>query len=242
MKRRRQKISESDNSRRDNRAELEGMFGVQSFLWINENEITGESGSKGILEQILSPDNLRTALQQVVSNKGAGGIDRMEVSELKSYIIAHYETIRQSLLSGTYKPQAVRRVEIPKGDGKKRQLGISTVLDRWIQQAIQQYLTPIYEQQFSGNSYGFRPKRSAHQALCRVQDYVNEGYIYAVDMDLTLASLHLGKPCYVTLFGKGCKKRIVPLQDRQIHLLQKYMLENGLDKDSRNICPLFANN
>ncbi|MDR1341024.1 MAG: hypothetical protein LBK58_13370 [Prevotellaceae bacterium] len=142
MKRKKQKISESDNFRIENRAELDSKFGVQSFLWINENEITGESGSMGMLEHILSPENLRTALQQAVSNKGSGGIDRMEVSELKSYITVHYESIMQNLLSGSYKPQAVRRVEIPKGDGRKRQLGIPTVLDRWIQQAIQQYLTP----------------------------------------------------------------------------------------------------
>ena len=184
MKLGKQKISDKGNYQAADRAELEVMLGVQSFLWINENEITGESGSMGMLEHILSPANLRQALQQVVSNKGASGIDKMGVTELKDYVIKHFDVIRHSILSGKYKPQAVRRVEIPKSDGKRRQLGIPTVIDRMIQQAISQFLVPVYERQFSDYSYGFRPRRSAHQALQQVRKYIDEGYKYVVDIDL----------------------------------------------------------
>jgi len=179
-----QKISRGDNCQVEDRAELEDKLGVQSFLWIEAGEITGESGSMGMLEHILSPENLRKALRQVVSNQGASGIDKMQVTELKDYVIEHLDPIRHSLLTGSYKPQAVRRVGIPKANGKLRELGIPTVIDRMIQQAINQYLTPVYERQFSEDSYGFRPMRSAHGALQRVQKYVNEGYPYVVDMDL----------------------------------------------------------
>jgi hypothetical protein len=142
-----QKISEKDSCHTEDRAELEAMYGVQSYLWINETEITGGSGSTGMLEQILSPTNLQRALQQVASNKGAGGIDRMTTRELKEYVIAHLDEIRQRILTGKYKPQAVRRAEIPKENGKQRQLGIPTVTDRLIQQSINQILTPICERQ-----------------------------------------------------------------------------------------------
>jgi group II intron reverse transcriptase/maturase len=184
MKRKKQKISNRDNCQAADRAELEVMLGVQSFLWINENEITGESGSMGMLEHILSPENLHKALRQVVSNKGSSGIDKMGTTELQSYVTAHFDAIRHSILSGKFKPQPVRTVHIPKGDGKSRQLGIPTVIDRLLQQAINQFLTPIYERQFSNSSYGFRPGRSAHQALQQVQKYVDEGYIHVVDIDL----------------------------------------------------------
>ena len=184
MKRKKQKISNRDNCQAADRAELEVMLGVQSFLWINENEITGESGSMGMLEHILSPENLHKALRQVVSNKGSSGIDKMGTTELQSYVTAHFDAIRHSILSGKFKPHPVRTVHIPKGDGKSRQLGIPTVIDRLLQQAINQFLTPIYERQFSNSSYGFRPGRSAHQALQQVQKYVDEGYIHVVDIDL----------------------------------------------------------
>jgi group II intron reverse transcriptase/maturase len=160
------------------------MPGVQGYLWIDENEITDRSDRMGMLEYILSPSNLRRALQQVVSNKGGSGTDKMQTTELKDYVIEHLDAIRANILSGKFKPQAVRRVSIPKEGGKERQLGIPTVIDRMIQQSISQFLTPIYERQFSASSFGFRPKRSAHDALRRVQKHVEAGYKYAVDMDL----------------------------------------------------------
>jgi group II intron reverse transcriptase/maturase len=137
-----------------------------------------------MLEQILSPANLNAAFKRVKQNKGAGGIDEMEVESLKDYLIKEKDALIASILAGKYRPNPVRRVEIPKENGKKRQLGIPTVVDRVIQQAITQVLSPVYEKQFSKSSYGFRPKRSAHQALRQCQRHITEGYKYAVDMDL----------------------------------------------------------
>ncbi|SEP49269.1 group II intron reverse transcriptase/maturase [Niastella yeongjuensis] len=154
-------------------------------MWITENNLTSiEQTGYGLLEQILSPANLNAAYKRVKQNKGAGGIDEMEVESLKDYLIKEKDALIASILDGKYRPNPVRRVEIPKENGKKRQLGIPTVVDRVIQQAITQVLSPIYEKQFSKSSYGFRPKRSAHQALRQCQQYITEGYKYAVDMDL----------------------------------------------------------
>ncbi|WP_274381481.1 reverse transcriptase domain-containing protein, partial [Paenibacillus mesophilus] len=132
----------------------------------------------------MSRDNMNEAFKRVKANKGSHGIDGMGVDELLQYLKENGETIKQSILDGTYRPNPVRRVEIPKENGKKRNLGIPTVIDRLIQQAIAQVLTPIYEEQFSENSYGFRPKRSAHSAIRRSQENIQEGYKYVVDMDL----------------------------------------------------------
>ena len=143
---------------------------------------TAEQG-EGLLEQILTRDNLNRAYRQVKRNKGAGGIDGMQVDELLPFLKRNRKELLQSLLDGKYRPQPVRRVEIPKENGKTRKLGIPTVVDRLIQQAICQLLTPIFEEQFSDNSFGFRPKRSAHDALRRCQVNITEGYRYVVDMD-----------------------------------------------------------
>jgi group II intron reverse transcriptase/maturase len=154
-------------------------------MWITENNLTSiEQTGYGMLEQILSPANLNAAYKRVVQNKGAGGIDEMQVESLKDYLIKEKDALIASILEGKYRPNPVRRVEIPKENGKKRQLGIPTVVDRVIQQALTQVLSPIYEKQFSQSSYGFRPKRSAHQALRQCQRHITEGYKYAVDMDL----------------------------------------------------------
>lgn len=153
-------------------------------MWITENNLTSNHQSEyGLLEFILSPSNLNTAYQQVKRNKGAGGVDKMEVEFLRDYLVGQQDELIASILRGKYRPQPVRRVFLPKENGK-RQLGIPTVVDRVIQQAIAQALTPIYEPRFSLHSYGFRPKRNAHQALRKCQQYITEGYGYAVDMDL----------------------------------------------------------
>ncbi|KAA6303280.1 MAG: Group II intron-encoded protein LtrA [Candidatus Ordinivivax streblomastigis] len=183
MKGRKQKISKDTCPQKD-RSALESYAGGQTFLWMTESEDTREPVERNMLEYILSPANLNSAYKQVVRNQGVGGIDKMEVSELKEYLQGHKAQLLESVLNGSYQPQAVKRVEIPKRDGGKRKLGIPTVIDRLIQQSIHQVLTPLYEKQFSDNSYGFRPKRSAHQALKKVQSIVDSGYIYAVDMDL----------------------------------------------------------
>lgn len=184
MKDRKQKISQ-DNYLRKDRAEPEKYVGVQTSMWITENNLTSlEQTGYGLLEQILSPANLNAAYKRVKRNKGAGGVDEMEVESLKDYLIKQKDALIATILGGKYRPNPVRRVEIPKENGKKRPLGIPTVVDRVIQQAITQVLSPIYEKQFSSHSYGFRPKRNAHQALQQCQRYITEGYTYAVDMDL----------------------------------------------------------
>jgi group II intron reverse transcriptase/maturase len=184
MKGRKQKISQ-DTWLQNSRAEPEGYAGGQTFIWMTENKLTNTNRSEyGLLEQILSPANLNRAFKRVRSNRGSGGVDKMEVESLKDYLVEHKDQLIQSILDGKYRPNPVRRVEIPKENGKKRSLGIPTVVDRVIQQAIAQVLSPIYEQQFSVNSYGFRPGRNAHQALGKCRDYITEGYRFAVDMDL----------------------------------------------------------
>lgn len=154
-------------------------------MWITENNLTDNNRlGYGLLEMILSPSNLNTAYLRVKRNKGAGGVDKMEVESLKDYLVANKEKLTASILRGKYRPNPVRRVEIPKDNGQKRQLGIPTVVDRVIQQAIAEVLTPLYEPQFSDHSYGFRPKRNAHQALNKCKEYITAGYGYAVDLDL----------------------------------------------------------
>ena len=137
-----------------------------------------------VWEVVFERGNMLTALKRVESNKGAAGIDGMEVKDLRGYLKAHWLEVREALESGKYRPSPVRRVEIPKPDGGVRQLGIPTVLDRLIQQAIAQVLTPMFEQVFSPHSYGFRPRRSAHQAVEKSQEYIREGYDWVVDIDL----------------------------------------------------------
>jgi len=135
-------------------------------------------------EAVFEKGNMQTALKRVESNKGAAGIDGMEVKDLHNYLKMHWLEVREALESGTYRPSPVRRVEIPKPDGGVRQLGIPTVQDRLIQQAIAQVLTPLFELVFSPHSYGFRPGRSAHQAVQQAQEYIQEGYDWVVDIDL----------------------------------------------------------
>lgn len=153
---------------------------------ITENNLTSNNrqSGNGLLEQILSPSNLNAAFKQVRRNRGAGGVDRMDVGSLKDYLVREKDELLTSIERGQYRPNPVRRVEIPKENGKRRQLGIPTVVDRVIQQSIAQQLTPLYEPGFSPSSFGFRPKRSAHQALRKCRDYITEGYVYAVDIDL----------------------------------------------------------
>jgi len=140
--------------------------------------------SEQLMEEVCERKNCEQALARVKSNKGGAGIDGMTVEELPNYLKKHWPIIREQLLSGTYKPQAVKRVEIPKPDGGMRQLGIPTVLDRFIQQAVMQVLQRSWDETFSEHSYGFRPGRSAHQAVTKAQQYIAEGYGWVVDLDL----------------------------------------------------------
>lgn len=137
-----------------------------------------------LLEKMLSEENLTKAYKQVKRNKGASGIDGMEVSELKEYLDKHLEEIKKMIQNKTYKPQPVRRVEIPKVGGGVRNLGVPTVVDRFVQQAIAQVMIPIYEPLFSDSSFGFRPNRCCEQTIIKALEYMNDGFQWVVDIDL----------------------------------------------------------
>lgn len=142
------------------------------------------ASTERLMEEVCEERNLRQALQRVKENRGSSGIDGMTVGELPDYLKKHWPAIREQLLSGTYRPQPVRRVNIPKPSGGMRPLGIPTVLDRLTQQAILQVLQGRWDRTFSEHSYGFRPGRSAHQAVARAQEYVRQGHAWVVDLDL----------------------------------------------------------
>lgn len=197
------------------------------------SKITEKSGvitdywTGNLLDLILRKENLNKAYKRVKSNKGSGGIDGMQVDELLPYLRENQETLIQKIRDGRYKPNPVRRVEIPKETkGEFRKLGVPTVVDRVIQQAITQELTPIYEEQFSENSYGFRPRRGAHDALRQCQKNVNDGYVYVVDMDLE------------KFFDTVCQSKLIEVLSRTIRdgrvisLVHKYLnagvIANGM--------------
>ncbi len=189
-----------------------------------------------LLDLILRKENLNKAYKQIKANKGSGGIDGMQVDELLPYLRENQETLIQKIRDGRYKPNPVRRVEIPKETkGEFRKLGVPTVVDRVIQQAITQELTPIYEEQFSENSYGFRPKRGAHDALRQCQKNVNEGYVYVVDMDLE------------KFFDTVCQSKLIEVLSRTIKdgkvisLIHKYLnagvIANGMFESTETGMP-----
>ena len=186
MKERKQKIPVSTGSRpQKDSPECESYEGVQTFMVITENNLKEVQFERGnLLEFILSPGNLNRAYMQVKRNHGSCGVDGLSTEQLGDYLKEHKDELMASLQSGRYRPNPVLRVEIPKDNGKKRPLGIPTVVDRVIQQAISQILSPIYERQFSDNSFGFRPHRSCHKALGRAQEYITQGYKYCVSLDL----------------------------------------------------------
>ena len=142
------------------------------------------ASTEPLMEEVVERENCKAALKQVKANKGAPGIDGMTVEELPEYLVQHWPTIREQLLRGTYQPQPVKRVEIPKPDGGGvRKLGIPTVLDRFIQQAVMQVLQRKWDRTFSKHSYGFRPGRSTHQAVSEAQQHIVEGHRWVVDLD-----------------------------------------------------------
>ena len=146
---------------------------------------TSCTGTLKLMEAVVERENMLRAFRRVVSNKGAAGVDALGVNGLKPYLITHWERIKEGLLAGNYQPQPVRRVEIPKPGGREmRKLGVPTVVDRLIQQAVHQVLSPLFEPGFSTHSYGFRPGRSAHQALCQAREHVVSGRRWVVDLDL----------------------------------------------------------
>lgn len=215
-----QKITtKSDNCPQKNRTVSEDYVGVQTFIGITENNLMEVRFTReDLMEQILSPANLNRAYKQVLSNKGSGGVDEMQVEDLLPWLRLHKETLISSLLNGTYRPNPVLRVEIPKGDGKTRPLGIPSVIDRLVQQSIAQVLSPVYELEFSESSYGFRPKRSCHDALREVQTHINSGYKYAVDLDLEKFFDTVNHSRLIELLSHKIK------DGRVISLIHKYLL------------------
>ena len=173
--------------------------------------------TSSLMEQILSSDNLNRAYLQVVRNKGAEGVDGVKYTELKEHLAKNGENIKEQLRARKYKPQPVRRVEIPKPDGGVRNLGVPTVTDRFVQQAIAQVLTPIYEEQFSENSFGFRPGRGAHDALRQCQKNVDEGYVYVIDMDLEKFFDTVSQSKLIEVLSRTIK------DGRVISLIHKYL-------------------
>ena len=200
-------------------AEQKENAGVFDYSKITEKSgVIIDDWTDNLLELILRKDNLNQAYKKVKSNKGAGGIDGMQVDELLPYLKENQEDLIQKVRDGKYKPNPVRRVEIPKEmKGEYRKLGVPTVVDRVIQQAITQELTPIYEEEFSENSFGFRPKRGAHDALRQCQRNVNDGYVYVVDMDLE------------KFFDTVCQSKLMEVMSRTIKdsriisLIHKYL-------------------
>jgi RNA-directed DNA polymerase len=156
--------------------------GIESFTAKRRTE--SPAIGEQLMEEVCERENCKQALARVKANKGSAGVDRMTVQQLPEFLKQHWPAIREQLLSGTYVPQPVKRVEIPKPDGGVRKLGIPTVLDRLIQQAVMQVLQRRWDRTFSEHSYGFRPGRSAHQAVAKAQEYIAEGYRWVVDLDL----------------------------------------------------------
>lgn len=202
--------------------------------------------TSSLMEQILSKDNLNQAYLQVVRNKGAEGVDGMKYTELKEYLEKNGEIIKEQLRIRKYKPQPVRRVEIPKPDGGVRNLGVPTVTDRFIQQAIAQVLTPIYEGQFHEHSYGFRPNRSAQQAVMTALDMMNDGNEWIVDIDLEKFFDTVNHDKLMTIIGRTIKDGDV------ISIIRKYLVSGIMIDDEYedsvigtpqggNLSPLLAN-
>jgi RNA-directed DNA polymerase len=179
------------------------------------------SGTSGLMELVCERQNLQTALKRVRKNKGSAGIDGMTVEELPEHLRAHWSELREHLLSGAYRPSMVKEQQIPKGNGEMRKLGIPTVLDRFIQQALLQVLQPIYDPSFSEHSYGFRPKRRAHDAVVQAQRYVQEGRRIVVDVDL---EQFFDRVNHDVLMGRLAKR----IGDRRVLGLIRRYLEAGI--------------
>lgn len=229
MKGRMQKIStQSDSRPPKDRPEAESYEGVQTYMRVVDGCLTTEQPKTEypLLEQILSPANLNAAYLQVKRNGGAAGVDRMDCDRLLGYLIEYGEALKERIRQRTYRPNPVRRVEIPKDNGGKRQLGIPTVVDRMFQQGIAQVLTPIYERQFSEGSYGFRPWRGGKRALIAATKIVEQGYHYAVDIDLERFFDTVNHAKLIEILQRTIR------DDAVISLIHRY-LNAGVMKDGR---------
>ena len=184
-----------------------------------------EQDGIGLIEQVIADDNLWRAYKKVRKNKGAPGVDDITVYQLKSHMEKYYQPLKQKLRDGTYQPQPVKRVAIPKTDGSKRYLGIPCVLDRVVQQAILQVIEPIIDPHFSDNSYGFRKGRSAHQAMKRAEEYYQEGFRVVVDCDLKSYFDTIHHQRIRDYLGYYISDKIV------LRLIWKFLRSGILDKD-----------
>ena len=199
-----------------------------------------------LIEKILDEGNIRISIHKVKANKGAPGIDKMTVSELEDYFKEHYDEIKSSIIDGTYRPMPVRRVYIPKPNGKKRPLGIPVVIDRVIQQAIANILNDIFDSTFSDYSFGFRPNKSAHDAIYKVLEYLNDGYEWVIDMDIEKFFDRVNHDKLTSILREKVNEKEV------LHLIRQYLkagiLEDGTLIDSEMgvpqggpLSPLLAN-
>jgi RNA-directed DNA polymerase len=212
----------------------------------NGTERKQRMDTNSLMEQILAKDNLNKAYLQVIRNKGAEGVDGMEYTELGEYLLKNGETIKEQLRTRKYKPQPVRRVEIPKPEGGVRKLGVPTVTDRFVQQAVAQVLTPIFEEQFHDHSYGFRPSRCAQQAVLTALEMMNDGHSWIVDIDLEKFFDTVNHDKLMTIIGRTIKDGDV------ISIVRKFLVSGVIIDDEYedsivgtpqggNISPLLAN-
>jgi len=205
-------------------------FEIKGGLFTTKADTASPVEDEQLMEKVVDRENLLTALRNVRWNGGAPGVDGMTVEELPNYLKREWPKIRGHLMSGTYEPRAVKRVEIPKPGGGTRKLGIPTVLDRFIQQAILQVLQQDWDATFSDSSYGFRPKRSAHQAISRSQAYLKQGYLWVVDMDLEKFFDRVNHDKVMS----EVKKRI---SDRRVINLILRFLRSGIAQEGRLVEP-----
>ena len=201
--------------------EPQGMIGEQSFSKAGIERRDGLNEQDKLLEQILSPANMNLAYKRVRSNGGSAGIDKMKTDELLEHLKKHGQALLDDLFAGSYRPQAVKRVEIDKPEGGKRGLGIPTVVDRLIQQAILQILIPLFDVGFSPHSYGFRPNKNAHQAIIKATEYINEGYKVVVDIDLEKFFDRVNHDMLLHLVSKK-------VHDKRVLKLIRQFLESGI--------------
>jgi len=223
--------------------ETESSRGARSIASL---ESTEKDGADSLLERILHRDNLNAAYKRVKQNGGAAGVDGMTVEEMLPYLREHREELVASIRGGWFKPKPVRRVEIPKPDGGVRLLGVPTVIDRMIQQAMLQVIQPVFEPTFSENSYGFRPGRSAHQAITKAKLYYDDGYTHVVDIDLAKYFDTVNHDILLEMVSKEVKDKAV------IKLIRKFLksgvMVNGLCNPTEegtpqggNLSPLLSN-
>jgi RNA-directed DNA polymerase len=232
-KRQKNRRKPASNAKVGSEASEFAMRGIEACMTVGETESL--AGTEQLMEEVLDKENLKEALKRVIRNAGAPGTDKMTVAELPGYLAANWQKIRTQLLQGKYAPMPVRRVEIPKPTGGMRQLGIPSVVDRFVQQALQQVLQRQWDGTFSKYSYGFRPGKSQHQAVKQAQEYVSSGLRYVVDIDLEKFFDRVQHDVLMNRIARRVKdKRVLKLIRA---FLNAGMMENGLVKPTEEGVP-----